>query len=108
MSYSSVCTSAPFATVASITGRIVTCRTSGSIRRTISPPRCRRPRIGGLSFASVPRPGAPSAAGGGPAALFCDRGRLALVAGDDVDLVALDRALQPRRREPGGEPLPQG
>src|SRR4051794_11764089 len=59
MSSASVCTSAPFATVASITGRIVTCRTSGSIRGTISPPRCRRPRIGGLSFASVPRPGAP-------------------------------------------------
>src|SRR5690349_19702439 len=59
MSYSSVWTRAPPATVASMTGRIVACRTSASIRRTTSPPRWSRPRTGGLSLASVPRPAAP-------------------------------------------------
>src|ERR687886_428395 len=54
MSYSSLCTRAPLATVASISGRV------------------------------------------------------ALVAGNDVDLVDLDLALDDHRRELGGEPVPQG
>src|SRR3954454_6491774 len=132
MSYSSVCTSAPFATLPSITGRIVACRTSASIRTTTSPPRWSRPSTGGLSFASAPRPRAPprpragavpppvgcpsracrararpSAAAGGPGAPFGDRGRVTLVAGHHVDLVDLDLAPKDRRRELGGEPLPQ-
>ena len=60
-----------------------------------------------MSFASVPRPGAPLSRRRRPAAPFFDGRRLALVAGDDVDLVDLDLALQPRRRELGGEPVPQ-
>src|SRR5689334_6604787 len=107
MSYSSVCTSAPLTTVASITGRIVGCRTLASIRRTTRPPLWIRPRTGGLSFASVRGPALPPAVDGVRAAPFYDIGRPALVAGHDVDLVDLDLALQPRRREPGGEPLPQ-
>src|SRR4051795_3141302 len=132
MSYSSVCTSAPFATVASITGRIVTCRTSGSIRRTTSPPRCRRPRIGGFSFASVPRPGAPlrrrrrpgrplwrrpPAGPRGRPRRRPRRSRPPLPAppagarrwpAPAVDPGDPAPPSQPRRREPGGEPLPQG
>src|SRR5215213_10827098 len=78
------------------------------MRRTTSPPRWTRPRIGGLSFSSVPRPGAaPSADAGAPGAPFGDRGRAAFVAGHDVDLVDLDLALQPSRRKLGGEPVPE-
>ena len=51
---------APLATLPSITGRIVACCTLASMRTTTRPPRWIRPRIGGLSFASVPRPGAPA------------------------------------------------
>src|SRR4051794_9548035 len=41
-----------------MTGRMVACWTLASIRAATSPPRWSRPRIGGLSLASVPRPGA--------------------------------------------------
>src|SRR4051794_24373745 len=102
-----MCTRAPFATLASITGRIVVCRTLASIRTTTSPPRWSRPRTGGLSLSSVPRPGAPPAAAGAAGAPFGDVGRPALVAGDDVDLVDLALAVEDHRRRPGGEPLPQ-
>src|SRR5215210_2952648 len=39
-------------------GLIVACRTLGSICNTACPPRWISPRIGGLSFSCVPRPGA--------------------------------------------------
>src|SRR3954468_19628853 len=41
-------------------GPIALLWTLASIRSTTRPPRWIRPRIGGLSFASVPRPGAPA------------------------------------------------
>src|SRR3954470_24922977 len=41
-------------------GSIVFCWTLASIRSTTCPPLWIRPRTGGLSFASVPRPGAPA------------------------------------------------
>src|SRR3954466_12464051 len=60
MAYSSVWTRLPAATVPVMTGSIVLCRTSDSMCSTTWPPRWIRPRTGGLSFAAVPRPGAPS------------------------------------------------
>src|SRR3954465_4807114 len=77
------------------------------MRRTTSPPRWSRPRIGGLSFASVPRPGAPFSRRRRPGRPPWRRPPAGPGAGDDVDLVDLDLALQPRRREPGGEPAPE-
>src|SRR6185437_9447640 len=88
-------------------GSIVFCWTLASIRSTTRPPRWIRPRTGGLSFASVPRPGAPASRRRRPSRPLSDVGPPALVAGDDVDLVDLDLALQPRRRELGGGPVPQ-
>src|SRR4051795_6500589 len=55
MSYSSV----PEATVSLMIGLIVACCTLGSMCKTTCPPRWIKPRIGGLSFSNVPRPGAP-------------------------------------------------
>src|SRR5215207_5681446 len=43
-----------------MTGSIVVCCTLASMCRTTWPPRWIRPRMGGLSFSSVPRPGAPA------------------------------------------------
>ena len=60
-----------------------------------------------MSLASVPRPGAPLSPGVGRGAPFGDGRRLTLVAGHDVYFVDLDLALEPHRREPGGEPLPR-
>ena len=60
MSYSSVWMRVPLATAASMIGWIVFCWTLASICSTTCPPRWIRPRIGGLSFSSVPRPGAPA------------------------------------------------
>src|SRR3954462_4793279 len=42
--------------MASLIGLIVFCFTLGSIRRTTCPSRWIKPRIGGFSFSSVPRP----------------------------------------------------
>src|SRR3954454_7654208 len=90
-----------------MTGRIVVCRTLASIRTTTSPPRCSRPRIGGFSFASVPRPGAPLSRRRLRGALFGDGRRVALVPGHDIDLVDLDLAVEDDGRGSGGKPLPQ-
>src|SRR3954464_6669913 len=89
-------------------GSIVFCWTLASIRSTTCPPLWIRPRTGGLSFASVPRPGAPASrprppGGAGRAPPLGDVGRPALVAGDDVALVDLDLALEPHRRHPGDQ-----
>src|SRR4051812_9203506 len=72
-----------------------------------------RPRAGaGPAPAACPSPACrararPSAAAGGPGAPFGDRGRVPVVARYHVDLVDLDLAPKDRRRELGGEPLPQ-
>src|SRR5271166_3043434 len=50
--------SVPGTTASLIIGLIVACCTLGSICKMTAPPRWLRPRIGGLSFSSVPRPGA--------------------------------------------------
>jgi len=60
MLYSSVWTRVPGVTAAMMTGLIVACCTLASMRSTTCPPRWIRPRMGGLSFSSVPRPGAPA------------------------------------------------
>src|SRR5215218_10033007 len=60
MLYSSVWTRVPRATAAVMIGLIVTCCTLASMRRITGPPRGIRPRIGGLSFSRVPRPGVPA------------------------------------------------
>jgi hypothetical protein len=49
----------------------------------------------------------PAAAGVARGAPFGDRGRMALVPGDDMDLVDLDLAVEDHRRGLGGKPLPQ-
>ena len=59
MSYSSVYTTDPGVMIVLISGPIVRCLTSASIRITTSPVRWIMPKTGGFSFASVPRPGAP-------------------------------------------------
>src|SRR3954471_10699043 len=50
----------PLATVAAMIGWIVVCCTLASMDSATWPPRWIRPRIGGLSFSRVPRPGAPA------------------------------------------------
>src|SRR4051812_8467925 len=59
MLYSSVSIIVPLTTIASMIGLIVFCFTLGSIRRTTCPSRWIKPKIGGFSFSSVPRPQAP-------------------------------------------------
>jgi hypothetical protein len=56
MSYSSVKTYVPGAIVALINGAIVACCTLASIWMTTSPVRWIMPKIGGLSWFSVPQP----------------------------------------------------
>src|SRR3954466_14942908 len=107
MSYSSVWIRVSLATAASMIGWIVFCCTLASMRSITCPPRCIRPRIGGLSFASVPRPGAPVACGGVRAAPLGHRRGLALVPGHDVDLVDLHLVLQPHGRDPGNQAAAQ-
>src|SRR3954451_8806122 len=109
MSYSSVWIRVPLATAASMIGWIVFCCTLVSMRSTTCPPRWIRPRIGGLSFSSVPRPGPALLPAGGTAqgAPFRDRGRSALVPGRDVDLVDLPHAFQCCCRDPGRQPVAQ-
>src|SRR3954464_2981696 len=100
MLYSSLWMRVPSATAPVMTDLIVVCCTLASMRSTTSPPRWIRPRTGGLSFASVPRPGAPphrpppppcAAARAGP---FDNSGGLTLVAGHHVDLIDLHLARQ--------------
>src|SRR5918994_2036600 len=67
--------SAPLATVASVIGLIVVCCTLASMCRTTWPPRWIRPRMGGLSFSSVPRPGAPASLRRRPSRPFWPRPR---------------------------------
>ena len=71
------------------------------------PPRCGGPETGGPSSAACRGRERPRAAGTGRDAPFGDRGRVPSVPGRDVDLVGLDPALRPRRREPGGGPAPE-
>src|SRR3954470_12150143 len=75
-------------------GLIVFCFTLGSMRRTTWPSRWIKPRIGGFSFSSVPR--LLSGVGAARPDLFLDGRRVALVTGDNVDFVGLDRAVQRR------------
>src|SRR3954453_21734996 len=93
MLYSSVKTLEPLATVFSMIGWMVACWTS--IRITTWPPRSIMPKIGGLSFSRVPRPRLPlqSVAPALPS-LGPHRLGIALVSGDNVELVELDVAAQ--------------
>src|SRR3954452_21097602 len=77
-------------------GLIVFCFTLGNIRRTTWPSRWIKPRIGGFSFSSVPRPHAPFSRRRRPARPFLDGSRISLVPGHDVDFVGLDLAVQRR------------
>src|ERR1700691_2040388 len=107
MSYSSVWISAPAATRALMIGSIVTCLTLASIFTATSPPRWMMPRTGGFSFSSVPRPRAPFNRLRRPSRPFFDGGGVSLVAGDDIDFVDLDLALENDRRGLSREPLAQ-
>src|SRR5829696_1042485 len=96
MPYSSVWTRLPLAVVASMIGSIVVCCTLASMESTTGPPRSIRPRMGGLSFSSVPRPGARRPACVDVRAAPFGHGRgLALVPGHHVDLIDLHLAFQP-------------
>src|SRR3954464_5766569 len=107
MSYSSVWIRVPLATAASMIGWIFFCCTLASMRSTTCPPRWIRPRIGGLSVASVPRPGAPANQRRRPSRPLGHRRGLALVPGHDVDLVNLPLALQPHGRDLGNQAAAQ-
>jgi hypothetical protein len=63
----------PLTTIASMIGLIVFCFTLGSMRRTTCPSRWIKPRIGGFSFSSVPRPHAPLSRRRRPARSFFGR-----------------------------------
>src|SRR5437868_14942429 len=105
MSYSSVYTRVPLTIIRSIKGPIVACLTFSSIRMTTAPPRCNIPKIGGFSFARVPRPRSPfrrRRRGGRP---FFDGHGMALMSGYHIDFVAFDLALQHDRRTTGDDPL---
>src|SRR3954447_12899553 len=82
-------------------GLIVFCFTLGSIRRTTCPSRWIKPRIGGFSFSSVPR--LLSGVGAARPDLFLNGRRVALVTGDNVDFVGLDRAVQRRLGDLGNQ-----
>ena len=100
-------TRAPFATLPSIAGRTVLCRTSAGVRTTTSPRASEGPRRAARPRRACRGLERPRAAGTGRDAPFGDRGRVPSVPGRDVDLVGLDPALRPRRREPGGGPAPE-
>src|SRR5215203_2891177 len=114
MLYSSVWTRVPGATAAVMIGWIVTCCTLASMRRITCPPRWIRPRIGGLSFSNVPRPG-PACPGparlpacdGVRAAPFGHFVRLPLVPGYHVNLVDLHLAFERHLRGLGGQAVAQ-
>src|SRR3954452_20431044 len=91
----------PLTTTVVMIGLIVFCFTLGSIRRTTWPSRWIKPRIGGFSFSSVPRPQVPLSRRRRPARPFF--GRVALVPRDDIDLVGLDGAFQRRLGDFGNE-----
>src|SRR3954454_12351096 len=93
MSYSSVWMRAPLATAASMTGWIVFCCTLASMRMTTCPPRWIRPRTGGLSFSSVPRPGAPASLRRRPSRPF-------------LQLPQVGPCARPRRRPRRSRPRP--
>src|SRR3982751_955186 len=105
MAYSSVYTRVPLTIIRSIKGPIVACLTFSNIRITTSPPRCNIPKIGGFSFARVPRARSPfrrRLRGGG---LFFDRRGVALTHRPHKDFVTLDLALQHDRRAAVDDPL---
>src|SRR5215212_2858384 len=107
MSYSSVWIRVPLATAASMIGWIVFCCTLASMRSITCPPRCIRPRIGGLSFASVPCPGAPASLRRRPSRPPWPPPRVGPCAGHDVDLVDLHLAFQPHGRGLGNQAAAQ-
>ena len=107
-----------------MTGLMVACCTLASMRRTTSPLRWIRPRMGGLSFSSVPRPPLPfqrlrhwnlgqlrparlPACGTVQAAPFGHLFRLALVPGHHVNLVDLHLASERHLRGLGGQAAAQ-
>src|SRR5262245_61692521 len=94
----------PSTIVALISGPIVFCLTSASIRMTTSPVRWIIPKSGGFSLTNVPRPGAPFSRLRRPGRPFSHGLRLALVPGHDVDLVAFDIAAERDRRPPLHDP----
>src|SRR5215510_9229064 len=96
MSYSSVITIAPGAIVSVMSGLIVCCLTSDNILMTTWPPRWIIPRTRGFSFSSVPRPRSPFRRRRRPGRPFFDCFGMAFVSGDNVDLIAFDRAFQLR------------
>jgi hypothetical protein len=63
--------------------------------------------MGGFSFSSVPRPGAPASLRRRPNRPLGHRRRLALVPGHDVDLVDLNLALQPHGWSLGNQAVAQ-
>src|SRR4051794_39847210 len=105
MSYSAVWISVPGATACVMIGLMVACRTLGNICRLTAPPRWIRPRTGGFSFASVPRPGAPGSLRRRPGAPFFDLAWLALRPGDKINLIDLGRAFPLRDRRPSEQTL---
>src|SRR6266511_4060491 len=94
MSYSSVYTTAPLPIVPLISGPIVTCLTSSSIRMTTSPVRCSMPKIGGFSFANVPRPRSPFNRRRRGGRSFFDRLGMALMSRHHIDFVAFHLATE--------------
>src|SRR4051812_26674852 len=75
MPYSSGGVRAPLATVAAVIGWIAVRCTVATLCKTTGPPRWIRPRMGGLSFSSVPRPGAPASLRRRPSGPFWPRPR---------------------------------
>src|SRR5438309_9789354 len=92
MSYSSVYTRVPLTIIRSIKGPIVACLTFSNIRITTSPPRCNIPKIGGFSFARVPRPRSPFRRRRRPTLPFFDLLRMPLMSRHHIDFAAFDRA----------------
>src|SRR3954447_21068582 len=105
MSYSSVWISVPGATACVMIGLMVACRTLGNICRITAPPRWIRPRAGGFSFSSVPRPGAPGSLRRRPGRPFFDLAWLALMPGDTINLIDLGSAFPLRGRRPSEQTL---
>jgi len=77
------------------------------MRRTTWPPRWIRPRIGGLAFSSVPRPGAPASLRHRPGRPFGHFFWLPFVPSYDIDLVDLHFALQLHRWHLGDQATAQ-
>src|SRR3954447_19701877 len=105
MSYSSVYTKVPLTIIRSIRGPIVACLTFSNIRITTSPPRCNIPKIGGFSFASVPRPRPPFRRRRRPSLLFFDLLGMPLMSRHHIDFVAFDRAGKRHRGPAVNDPL---